>query len=1297
MIQPRPKFSIAIELIILILLIVAPLSGQTVVFNEIISSNAELVPDENGDCVDWIELYNTGDQTAVLCNFGLSDDPEIPSKWVFPFVTLEPGNHLLLYASGKDRRSWAKHIETVIRQGDEWKYLMGASAPPYHWRNIEFNHDNWLIGRSGFGYGDNDDETTIDRDIYCIYLRKVFNLEDTESIVYTLLHMDYDDGFVAYINGQEIARANMDQSNSIPKHNDLALQNHEALIYRGLPPELFQIENFQNILVQGDNVLSIQVHNSDSSSSDLSLIPFLTIGWNCERETQNEVVDVLRPSLPCLHTNFKIGQEGESLLLSNAEGEVIDQVFVPSLPPKVSYGRYPDGNSTWFYYQMPTPFFSNSPGRNVDVSVPPRCDPPAGIYWNPVEITLTPPNQNCSIYYTLDGSPPTVESIEYDQPILIDTSRVLRSVTIEPQHVPSSVVTNSYIYYETDLPIISLSTDPANLFDEETGIYVFGTDYDQRPPYRGANFWNDWERPIHLEFFEPTDPSNPNSYPGFSIDAGVKIFGGWSRIYPQRSLSIFGRSQYNSGGGIDYQIFPEMELNRFESIVLRNSGSDWNHTMFRDAFITSLVKDRDIDTQAYRPAVVFINGIYWGIHNIREKINEHFIASHHQVAPDIIDFLDISGNTLNGDCTEYEKMIDFLDTHNLSDSANFQYIANQIDVDNFINYNTTNIYIGNSDWPGRNCKFYKICKLDRKWRWIMFDTDFGFGLYSQARYNHNTLEWATDPSSSEVCNPPHSTFLLRKMLDNSSFKIDFINRLADLMNVNFNPEQVIQSIDKFSSKIHSEIPNHLDRWDRSYDDWEWKVDYIRNFARLRPAVVRDHVIEKFNLSGTSRIEIDIIPQGAGEIHINSVIPSEYPWTGIYFNDNPIQIKAYSNPSYTFKHWELDIESDIAFKEFTLQNDQQITALFEALPENNKSIVINEINYNSSPDFDTEDWVELYVQSGNHDLTNCFISDSNDDNRFTFPDGTILLENQYLIVTHDSSAFRSFFPNVENVIGNIDFNFGNNGDQIRLFGAGGSPYDSIFYRDCNEWPHSPDGDGPTLELINPDCNGTNPDNWRISPFQQGSPGRGHDYHAPSEFSLIKPADGSTVEGEAIRLWWNSSFDPDSVDDIQYRIEWSINNDFKPLLKRIISDTTFLIEQIAIDNSHVIPRLQNGQIVFWRVFATENSGLETVGNSSENGWCFRNEFPIEFDVYPAYPNPFNHTVTISVALPEAGAVSFKLYNVLGRELFRSTQDYSIGTHQFRIEADKLQQNLAGGLYILRIKFGEMEKVQKVVLLK
>jgi len=252
-------------------------AAQELMINEVMSSNNSTLTDEDGDSPDWIELYNASSSAINLIDHSLSDDPQEPDKWIFHAKVIPPNDHLLIFASGKDRREVINHWETVVDYWDQWRYHYGSAQTPANWYTDEFDEiaaADWKDGISGFGYGD-DDDVTIVIPTLSIYIKKRFVVNDISKIIKIVLHVDYDDAFVAYLNGIEIARKNIGTPGIPPAYNDVADHGHEAVIYQGRQPDMFTIEN---VLTTGENVLAVQVHNININSSDLTLIPFLSLG-----------------------------------------------------------------------------------------------------------------------------------------------------------------------------------------------------------------------------------------------------------------------------------------------------------------------------------------------------------------------------------------------------------------------------------------------------------------------------------------------------------------------------------------------------------------------------------------------------------------------------------------------------------------------------------------------------------------------------------------------------------------------------------------------------------------------------------------------------------------------------------------------------------------------------------------------------------------------------------------------------------------------------------------------------------
>ncbi len=702
--------------------------SQELFINEIMSSNVSTLADKDGEYPDWLEIYNAGTTTLDLTNYGLSDNNSTPFEWTFPPVVIEPDSFLIVFASHKESQIPAVHYETIIDWGDIWRYFIGTEEPPANWRTLDFIASSWPEGPSGFGYGDGDDSTDVGPEDpfqpgpVSVFIRKKFYVEKPDEVSNCFLHIDYDDAFVAYLNNVEIARANIGTVGTPPFYDQFADSDHDAQMYSGGSPEEFEIENIQSILQNGNNVLAIQVHNDQLYSTDLTLIPFLTLEMNYIPQDVRGASPVLNfPKQQELHATFKISSSGEELIITDPQGQTIDSVEFGAIPADISFGRQPDGGSQWYYFDEPTPGAANVTNGYQEFAPDVNFSHDGGFYDTPFQLALTAEGENINIYYTLDGSEPSDTSEVYSYPISIDSIMVVRARVFANGMLPGKTITNTYFVNQSfELPVVALSTDPANFFDNEIGIYVYGDDADTvNYPYWGSNFWEDWERPIHVEFFEKDGAR------GFALNAGVKIFGSWSRLYPQKSLAVFARGRYGQDR-INYPIFPDKNIQQYKAIILRNSGQDWGRTFFRDALMSKLVIHTDLDYMEYRPALVYLNGQCWGIHNIREKMNEHYLASNRGVDPDNIDFVERDTMIIHGDDVQYRILLDFVENSDLSDSANYAYVQTLMDVYNFMDYCIAVMFYGNPDWPWNNIKCWRPRTAGGKFKWLLFDNDYGF-------------------------------------------------------------------------------------------------------------------------------------------------------------------------------------------------------------------------------------------------------------------------------------------------------------------------------------------------------------------------------------------------------------------------------------------------------------------------------------------------------------------------------------------------------------------------------------------
>ena len=552
---------------------------------------------------------------------------------------------------------------------------------------------------------------------------------------------------------------------------------------------------------------------------------------------------------------------------------------------------------------------------------------------------------------------------------------VVRAKAYKDGCLPSEVVTRSYFVTAEEsgrfsLPVISLSIQEDFLYDYEIGIYTAGIDADTwRENNPGEVFsWpfignfrrrsDEWEYPAHFEYFEEIGKTRV-----LSQNVGIRIHGGGSRAFPMKSLRLYARNMYGNSR-FDYNFFKNSHHNSFKRLLLRNSGNDFptsvwepqipSRTMFRDAAIQTVFNKLNFDTQAYQPAIVFMNGEYWGIHNIRERYDKNYLERNYNIDEDNIDLLAGKFYVSEGDNLHYLETIGYIEQNELTDETHYSYILTRIDEKNFADYQIANIFARNTDWPGNNIDYWRKRTdsylpdadygHDGRWRWLMYDMDFGFGLWGgDEAYLHNTLEFATQPDVVGWPNPDWSTFLLRSFLKNEAFRHYFISRYADLLNTHFLSSRLISVFNDIKSLIEPEIEEHLSRWNNSSSLQKWRsnVDIMIDFAAKRPDVQLEHLREYFNIEGIINVELDVNNQLKGELRVNTVkINSDtpgvndypYPWASRYFSNIPIEIEAIPAPGYRFVRWEGDVDSNSEIIEVLSSEDVFAKAIFEPVNE-----------------------------------------------------------------------------------------------------------------------------------------------------------------------------------------------------------------------------------------------------------------------------------------------------------------------------------------------------------------------------
>lgn len=705
---------------------------------------------------------------------------------------------------------------------------------------------------------------------------------------------------------------------------------------------------------------------------------------------------------------------------------IVDYFPIPQLGRDMAYGRLPDGtgNLSKFAREHISPAKSNNSAKQYtapDSDLNPVFSRQGGFYKQPFLLELQG-QPDTTIYYTLDGSLPDPEHNPentwiYSAPLEIKpqvvspgrTYRILSNNVPQPpltyiqssynkwylpvtdqfrgtvirakaysaEGIDSEVITHTYFIDEQGfrhtMPVVAITVDPIDFFDYETGIYLPGRGYHEHLPWAwhhwgSGNFHGRgslWERPIHIEFWE-----NDGSL-AFAQNAGVRMHGDASRAYGQKSLRIIASSDYDLQDSFDHEIFPgrtkpftddDQSYDQFKTLILRNGGNTWENTMFKDGLLQNLLQHTNLDIQYFRPAIVYLNGEYWGIHNIRDRFDEWYLHYTYGVDPRQVEMFKDNvfvneGNVAMDDPSRenYRQLLKIINPNyareayptydTLSDPEQYAKIKQLMDIDHFLDYAAVQVYIQNFDWPGNNIRAWRLALpendlaadfgYDGRWRWMVFDLDLAF-----SDVHMNNLANATREAGTEWHNQSWATFLLRSLMQSEEFCLQFINRSADHINTTFLPEVVIKEIDRLETLMEPEIEEHIRRWNKpawSVHHWHMQNNMLRIFAMHRPAINQEHIRQYFNLDGVYKLTLST-EYAKGYIQINSIeitpstpgVNNPNNWQGTYYKNVPITLTAVPHLGFEFAYW-LGVPQEMRYQDtITITPDASlsITAVFQ---------------------------------------------------------------------------------------------------------------------------------------------------------------------------------------------------------------------------------------------------------------------------------------------------------------------------------------------------------------------------------
>lgn len=758
---------------------------KVIEINEILANNKGNFKNKNGEYSGYIEVKNISKNSVNLANYGLSNSEVASFKWQFPSKVLEPGEVAVVFTSGKSCKT-CDELSTGFKLDSKNGFAVLTNNKGKIVDKVEYkNLPNGIgyIKQDGKFLQNNAISPGFDNTVAGIKsFQKKYLSTPKELIISEVMNNNYS--YLAQNGGNYYDWIELynNSGKTINLSNYCLTTNDNTLCSYKLPKVELKSGEYYIVMASGDTKLSNSKYQ---------------------------------------HTSFKLG-DTEAVYLTKGD-EIVDSIMVANVPLGYSMGR---SGSSIVYFSKPTPGSKNGGGTEA-ISYVPYADIKSGIYDSNKEfkVTLTGGGK---IYYTLDGSEPTTSSKVYSSPLTIKKTTVLRIMSKEAGKLSSDVNNYSYILdtsHKTSVMSLIIDSKKLNKVNNNTSL-------NSKVQERG-----------YVDYFDKEGE-------GFSINVGLKLFGGSTRSYKKKSYEIKFKKKYGDAK-LKYKVFKNVDSSVFDSLVLRTGSQDefqYNdqRTVIKDVVATSLMGQyTDVDVQDYVPIVLYINGKYWGIYFIREKVDETFVSNHYNIKATKTDtsILRIDGEVKSGTDKKYNSMISFINSNSLSNSKNYEKIKEQIDIQSFSDFWIGEIYTANYDIL--NTRYFSNPLVDNgKWKYIFYDIDSGF-----FRTTQNTFNEYTNPSGMGSWNFP--TVLLRNMMKSSEFKSTFLERLSYNLNNTWAYKNVEKRIDEVIDEIgKEEFKKNAERWGNSYSHWEKSIKSMKTFAKNRNSYLVKYAKSYFNLSSS---------------------------------------------------------------------------------------------------------------------------------------------------------------------------------------------------------------------------------------------------------------------------------------------------------------------------------------------------------------------------------------------------------------------------------------------------------------
>ncbi|MBE37333.1 MAG: hypothetical protein CMP50_01545 [Flavobacteriales bacterium] len=915
------------------LLFVPFLIFSQIQINEIFADNGDCCLDDSLETEDFIELINIGNSPIDLAGYYFGDQDggsTIPSGYP-ALTTISAGDFLLLWFDN-DLEQGPLHIdaklnndgETIVAYDSEGNTVINVTYGPQI-EDVSFAafpdgqvyDDGWEFTMCPTPGLSNDACPLVEgcTSFNAANYNSNATIEDGSCIFGTFSGL--------MINEYSAANCNNDGGDCGDYEDWVEILNNTS--------EAIDLEGYY-LSDKIDNLIKWQFPNSTIIAPGEHLIVYAS-GLDPDLEVSSN------------NTSFKLTQtkNNEYIILSNSDSEIIDYKKLTPHQLNHSVGRSFDASSDWSIFTNSTPGSINENQTAYEgYTALPYFSYEAGFYGDPIILNINCDFPNTEIYYTLDGSLPDENSIYYGYTdasgtlitgdnISIDETTVVRAVGISQgsNSLNSFVESSTYFINESHTVMV---------------LSIAGETVDDLLNGQG------WMRPQGS--FELFDSS------GLLMDKAVGEFnehGNDSWAYSQRGFDYITRDQYGYNYAINDKIFTTKDRESFQRLILKAGANDnypftgGSPAHIRDSYVHSLsqIGDLRMDERSHESCVLYVNGEYWGVYDVREKVDDlDFLDYYYDQGEGYVDFLKTWGGTWIefGDNTtddEWDNLVNFITNNDMTDPDNYNYVKGVYNTGSLIDYFILNSYVVCMDWLNWNTGWWRGKHPEgdkKKWRYILWDMDATFGHYINYTGIPDTGSGA-DPCDPESLGDPGGQGhvpILNALLDNDEFMADYINRYADLSNTIFSCDFMINHLDSLIAIIEPEMSRQIDRWGGSFSQWENNVEELREFILERCS---DEFVEGMEeCYDVEAMDITIIIEGEGEVEINSIdlVPENSPWTGTYYSGLPIQLSASTNDNGAFNfYWEV-VQGDLVLIDptnpeiiFDLSSSLTIIANFDA--------------------------------------------------------------------------------------------------------------------------------------------------------------------------------------------------------------------------------------------------------------------------------------------------------------------------------------------------------------------------------